>query len=370
LAKLEFQESIMKAVVFKGAGQALALEERKKPVAGAGELVLRVTACGICGSDLHAAKTGFVPEGLVMGHEFCGQVEEVGAGVEGWEPGDRALGIPGWACGECENCQQGKIDQCLDLKPVGLESPLDGAYAEYVRVQAAFAVQIPEHLEDEVAVLYEPLSTALGAFRRGNVEVGDNILIIGGGAIGLSLAILARNFGVNLVGLSEMQPERIKRAGECGANVVINGAEEKDPVAAFRQMTGKEPSVIFECVGLPGMFQRVIDMAPPRSTVVAVGTCMEEESFTVIEAAQKYLTVQFHFGYEQSDIEYVVGAMALGNFDPSPLLSSKTTLEELPATFARLMEPNAECKVVVCPSTRTPSSSTPQRCAASIFRRR
>lgn len=131
----------------------------------------------------------------------------------------------------------------------------------------------------------------------------------------------------------------------------INGAEEKDPVAAFQQMTGKEPSVILECVGLPGMFQRVIDMAPPRSTLVAVGTCMEEESFTVLKAAQKYLTVQFHFGYEQCDIEYIVGAMAMamGNIDPSPLLSSKTTLEELPTTFARLMEPNAECKVVVCP---------------------
>jgi (R,R)-butanediol dehydrogenase/meso-butanediol dehydrogenase/diacetyl reductase len=339
----------MKAVVFKGVGQSLALEERNTPVAGSGELVLRVKACGICGSDLHAAQSGFVPEELVMGHEFCGQVEEVGAGVEGWEVGERALGIPGWYCGECENCQQGRIDQCLDLKAIGLDSPFDGAYAEYVRVQAAFAVKIPEHMDDEVAVLYEPLSTALGAFRRGNVEVGENILIIGGGAIGLSLAILARNFGVNFVGLSEMQPERIKRAGECGANIVINGAEEKDPVAAFRQMTGKEPSVIFECVGLPGMFQRVIDMAPSRSTVVAVGTCMEEESFTVIKAAQKYLSVQFHFGYEQSDVEYVIGAMAMGSIDPSPMLSSRTTLEELPATFARLMEPNSECKVVVCP---------------------
>jgi threonine dehydrogenase-like Zn-dependent dehydrogenase len=349
LAKLEFQVNIMKAVVFKGVGQSLALEERNKPVAGSGELVLRVKACGICGSDLHGAQSGYVPEELVMGHEFCGEVEEVGADVEGWEVGDRALGIPGWYCGECENCQQGKIDQCLDLKAIGLDSPFDGAYAEYVRVQAAFAVKIPEHMDDEVAVLYEPLSTALGAFRRGNVEVGDNILIIGGGAIGLSLALLARNFGVNFVGLSEMQPERIKRAGECGANVVINGAEEKDPVAAFKQMTGKEPSVIFECVGLPGMFKRVIDMAPPRSRVVAVGTCMKEESFTVIEAAVKYLTVQFHFGYEQSDVEYVVGAMAMGSIDPSPMLSSRTSLEELPATFARLMEPNAECKVVVCP---------------------
>ncbi len=339
----------MKAVIYNGAGKPLSLEQRDKPVAGPGELVLRVKACGICGSDLHAAQTGFTVEGLVMGHEFSGEVAEIGAGVEGWQLGDRALAIPGWACGECDCCLQGDLLQCLNLKSIGLHNPHDGAYAEYVLVQAPFVIPVPEGMDDEKVVLYEPLATALGAFRRGNVAVGESILIIGGGPIGLSLALAARNFGVNFVGLSEMRPERLKRAGECGANVVIDASEHQDPVVAFEQMTGKKPAVIFECVGLPGMFKRVIEMAPPRARIVAVGTCMEEEGFTVLQAAQKKLTCSFHLAYEQTDIEYALEAMAMGNIDPSPLLSNRISLEELPSMFARLMEPNSECKVVVCP---------------------
>lgn len=340
----------MKAVVFNGPNKALTVEERQKPVAAAGELVLKVLACGICGSDLHGVKTGFYPTGIVMGHEFCGLVDQIGEGVEDWQIGDKALALPAWHCETCQYCLEGKIELCKDLKSIGIDMPHDGAFAEYIRVKAALSIKVPETLQqDTLTVLYEPLSTGLGSFRHGNVGIDDHVLIIGGGAIGLSVALWARKFGVNLIGLSEMQPERLQRASACGANVVIDASQEQDPVAAFIKMTGKEPTVIFECVGLPGMFKRIVDMAPLNTRVIVTGTCMEEESFTVVDAALKRLECVFHFGYGQADVEHTLTCMAVGSIDPSPLLTNKTTLDELPETFADLMKPNAECKVVVCP---------------------
>jgi 2-desacetyl-2-hydroxyethyl bacteriochlorophyllide A dehydrogenase len=342
---------MMKAVVFAGAGQPMVLEDRDKPVADSGELILKVKACGICGSDLHgviAADASPYRDGVIMGHEFCGEVAEIGAGVNGWSLGERVLGVPAWFCEQCDSCQQGKPFQCQNLQGIGID--VDGAYAEYVRIKAATAVKIPDHLSDEMAVLYEPLSVALQAFRRGNIAEADNVLILGGGPIGLSLAMLARHFGAKFVGLSELHPERLKRAGACGVDVVIDASQSKDPVATFVEQTGVAPSVIFECVGLPGMFQRVIDMAPLRSRVVMTGTCLESESFTVVQAAQKYLDVQFTYAYDEDDIATVLDIMASGSIDPSPMLSNRTSLDDLPQTIERMLSPNAECKVVVCPS--------------------
>ena len=341
---------MMKAVVFAGTGESLLVEDREKPTAGRGELVLRVKACGICGSDLHAVSAvnaNTYRDGVVMGHEFCGEVAEIGAGVEGWSLGDRALGVPVWFCDKCDSCRQGKPFQCQNLQTMGID--LDGAYAEYVRIKAAAAISIPDHLSDEMAVLYEPLSVALQAFRRGNIGEADNVLIIGGGPIGLSLAMLAKHFGVKFVGLSEMQPERLNLAGQCGANVIIDASQTSDPVATFAEQTGVQPAVIFECVGLPGMFQRVINMAPLRSRVVMAGTCMESENFTVVQAALKHLDIQFTYGYDDADISYVFEKIVNGSIDPSPMLSSRSSLDELPAIFERMLSPNAECKVVVFP---------------------
>jgi threonine dehydrogenase-like Zn-dependent dehydrogenase len=144
--------------------------------------------------------------------------------------------------------------------------------------------------------------------------------------------------------------ERVLGGGPIGANVVIDASQTKDPAATFVEQTGVEPSVIFECVGLPGMFQRVIDMAPLRSRVVMVGTCLESESFTVVQAALKHLDVQFTYAYDAADIASVLEIIASGSIDPSPMLSNRTSLDDLPQTIERMLSPNDECKVVVFPS--------------------
>ena len=341
----------MKALTYRGAGIAPSLVDRPIPVAAGNELVLRVKACGICGSDLHAIKAAdaeVYQRNVVMGHEFCGEVADIGPGVEGWAVGDRVLGVPVWYCETCESCRSGKPFECRNLKALGIE--VDGAYAEYVRIKAATAVRIPDHVSDEIAVLYEPLSVALQAYRRGDCSADDSVLIVGGGPIGLSLAMLARHYGCRHVGLSEMQSERLKRAGACGADVVIDARQDRDPVAAFSARTGAPPTVILECVGLPGMFQQLIDAAPPRCRLVMAGTCLQQESFTVVKAAVKYLDVRFTYGYDAGDISEVFGLIASGGIDPSPMLSGTTSLGDLPSVMERMLSPNDECKVVLLPN--------------------
>ena len=125
----------MKAVAFEGADKALAIHDIPMPEPGPGQLLLKVAACGICGSDLHAYQAALSPEGNVFGHEFSGEVAAVGEGVTDWQVGDRAVSLGAMFCGLCENCQQGLYEQCENLELIGFSR--HGAYAEYVITQAA-----------------------------------------------------------------------------------------------------------------------------------------------------------------------------------------------------------------------------------------
>jgi len=337
----------MKAAVYKGVGAPLVLEDQETPTAGFGEMVLRVKACGVCGSDIHAAETGFVAVGQVMGHEFCGEIVEIGEGVSGWQLGENVLGVPAWFCGGCDNCNAGDHLHCLNLKNFGFDHACQGAYAEYARIKAGCAIRVPKNLSNEHAVLYEPLSVALSSFNRAGISNSDRILIIGGGPIGLSIALVAKKFGVSYIGLSECQAERLQRAGSCGVTVPIDATEHADPVAAFKAATGQEPTVIFECVGLPGILKQIINFAPPNARIMVSGTGMKPEEITVVDAALKHLQLSFTFGYEAEEITWILEALAKGEIDPSPLLSTGVSLNELPAMFETLKQPNSECKVVM-----------------------
>jgi len=339
----------MKALVYQGRDKPLSLEKRSIPRASSGELVLRVKACGICGSDIHAANTGLVPTGTVMGHEFSGIVSEIGADVRGWQVGDRAISVPVLFCNRCENCENNNPFSCLNLKYIGVHDGADGAYADYVRVQAGNTLKIDEHISLENAALWEPLAVAYRAFKRARINHGDSILIVGGGAIGQSIALVAKSFGINYIGLSEMQPERLERGSRCGANVLIDAAREQDPVAVFTARTHKVPKAIFECVGLPGMFQRVIDMAPKNTHLVFVGVCMEPEEISVLSATAKELTCSFSLAYEQEEVDYILEALAIGTIDPTPLITKKIGFQEFSDTFEYMKQPNADCKVLFMP---------------------
>ena len=345
----------VQAAVFTGDSNPLEVKHIEVAEPSADELLLKVGACGICGSDLHAVQSGFVPPGTVMGHEFAGEIVAVGTGVaQQWSVGDRVIAAPILTCNECPACLGGNLMACESPVIVGLDGAAAGAYAEVVRVQAKTVIRIPRrHDESKIswcdAAIYEPLSVGLSAYRVGAVAVGESVLILGGGPIGISLIKWARFFGVTNVAVSEPEPVRRQRAGDSGATMMIDPGKCDNPVEEFKRQTGTVPSVIFECVGRPGILQNMIDMAAPGTRLIAVGTGMQPEEVTVITAALKKLSLTFAFGWELDDARYVLDRIAAEDINTTGLVSAEVSLTELPAMFDKLLQPNTHCKVMVTP---------------------
>jgi (R,R)-butanediol dehydrogenase/meso-butanediol dehydrogenase/diacetyl reductase len=290
-----------------------------------------------------------------MGHEFAGEVVAVGEdATDQWKVGDRVIAAPLITCGECPACLSGDLISCSNPILLGLDEKVTGAFAELVRVQASCVIRIPERKDkSEVswqdAAIYEPLSVGFSAYRCGAVAIGEDVLVLGGGPIGIALIKWARYFGVTNIAVSEPEPVRRKRAGGAGANIVIDPNECDNPVEEFQRQTGTVPKVIFECVGRPGILQNMIDMAAPGSRLVAVGTGMAPEEVTVLTAALKKLSLTFAFGWELDDARFVLDRIAAGDIDTSGLVSATVSLSELPAIFSELLKPNTHCKVMVTP---------------------
>ena len=337
----------MKAVTFEGADKTLALRDIPIPEAGPGQLLLKVAACGICGSDLHAYQASLAPEGNVFGHEFAGEVVAIGEGVEGdWQVGDRAIALGAMVCGECASCRVGLLDQCENIELIGFSR--NGAYAEYVVTQAAASTRVPKGIENTQAALVEPLAVGLAAFRDCQLPMGGNVLVIGAGIIGITVIKWARFFGAEHVAISDLDSDRLERAQLAGATNAINASENPDPVQAFKEATGAVPDVIVECVGRP-MLQHLVDVAPQGTHIVAVGACMEPETLSSVAAAQKKIRMTFSFGYTLEDFEFILRMISAGRMKTDELITRSVTLEEVPEAFAGLMQPNEHCKIMIEP---------------------
>lgn len=339
----------MKAAVFSGIGERLQIQEVAMPEAGPGMLVFRVKACGICASDLHAAETPeMLAPGVVPGHEYSGEVVAVGEGVTGWRPGDRLIALPGRPCGECEACLAGHYAECSQFVLQGFDLQMQGAYAQYSTCMAGMAIRLPDEVSDIEAATVEPLAVGLNAWRVAQASTGASVLVVGAGIIGLSVVKWARFFGAADVGVSEMVPARRQRALQAGADLVIDAGSAPDPVAEYQRVTGRQPSVIFECVGRP-LIRSLIEVAPAGAQLVLVGTGMQEERFTVLSAAMKRLRMTFTLGYEPEDFGFILRMLRAGRISTDPLVTATVSLEEVPETFEMLGRPNDHCKVLITP---------------------
>jgi threonine dehydrogenase-like Zn-dependent dehydrogenase len=339
----------MRAAQFIEVGQPLRVAEVQKPTAAAGGLVFKVRACGICASDLHAVEVpGFLQHGNVLGHEYVGEVVEVGAGVEGWSVGDRLVALPAKPCGRCVACQAGGAAQCSQVIMQGFDLQMPGAYAEYSTCMAALATKLPRDLSDNEAAVIEPMAVGLGAWKAANVASGASVLIIGAGIIGLAIAKWARFFGAGDIGISELVPARIERARQLGIEVVIDAGAFPNPVSAYATLTGRQPSVIFECVGRP-MIAQLIKLAPPNAHLVLTGTGMQPENFTVVSAALKRLRMTFPLAYEPADFPFVERMLAARRISVEGLVTATVNLDEAAVMFQTLGKPNDHCKVLITP---------------------
>jgi (R,R)-butanediol dehydrogenase/meso-butanediol dehydrogenase/diacetyl reductase len=338
----------MKSVVFSEVGQPLEYQETPKPSAGPGELAIKVAACGICGSDLHATMVpGLLSRGQILGHEYAGEVIEVGEGLEEkFKVGDRVTGLPFKFCGQCPSCRKAAFKDCTEPVLQAFDPRYQGAFAEYTTTFGPLSFKLPDNVSMMDAAMIEPLTVGLGAWRLGEVPMAGSILILGAGPIGIALAKWARFFGARDVVVSEPVAARRDRAVAAGATLVLDPMVHENPAATMEEKTGRAPSVIFECVGKP-IFQQIAAMCPKGAHIVMCGTCMEPDSFVTANTAFKSPRVSFQLGYEVEEFLFTMEMLAQERITTAPLQTTTIGLGELPDTFEALKKPNDHCKVVV-----------------------
>ena len=329
----------------------LELADVAQPAPQPGEILVRVAACGICGSDVHGydGSSGRRIPPLVMGHEAAGIVAEVGAGVTGFHEGDRVTFDSTVYCGECRNCRRGEINLCDRREVLGVscgDYRRSGAFAEYVTVPARIIHRLPENLPFEQAALLEAVAVALHAVSLVPITAEDSALVVGAGTIGLLLQQALRAAGCARVFVSDIDPTRLARSQKLGATATLSG---NIPEQIADLTNGAGVDVAIEAVGNNEAVNTAIDSVRKGGKVVLVGNI----SPTVTIALQKVVSRQLRLqGSCASAGEYpkAIELLSSGAINVKPLISAVAPLAEGPQWFERLYarEPNL-MKVVLTP---------------------
>ena len=263
--------ALMPAAVYVGDGQ-MSVQELPVPVAGAGDVLVEVAQCGICGSDMHLVLERYARPGTVLGHEWAGTVISLGPGVSGWEPGDRVVSNPTPGCGKCRPCRRGRPSVCLEREPPDYLS-FGGAFCRYMVVRAERLLRIPDALSTRAAALTEPTAIAIHTVNLARVDTDDRVLITGAGPVGLlTLSVLLAR-GVTDVTVSEPSASRRERAKAIGAAAVL--APDELGGAPLGRPVEHPYAVAFECSGHAGAAEAALDQLDFAGTLVFVGTGRE-----------------------------------------------------------------------------------------------
>jgi L-iditol 2-dehydrogenase len=322
----------------------LEVVEMPRPEPGECELLIRIHACGICGSDVHGydGSTGRRLPPIVMGHEAAGVVESVGSGVTGFAAGDRVTFDSTVYCGKCFYCKRGEVNLCDDREVVGVSTPLFkrmGAFAEYVTVPARIAYKLPEGMPYAHAALIEAVSVAVHGVGLTPIALGDTVLIVGAGMIGLLTLQAARLAGAGRVVVMDVDETRLELARRLGATATLNTAGEdsaRASVAEIVAMTqGRGADAALECVGATAPVKLALDSVRKGATVTLVGNVAP----TIELGLQSVVTRQIRLqGSCASAGEYpaCIAMMARGAIQVEPLVSAVAPLMDGAAWFERL----------------------------------
>lgn len=333
----------MKAAVLYRSDRPLVLEERPDPAPGPTEVVIRVQRCGICGSDLHANQGPVreMPGGMVMGHEFAGEIVETGAEVTGLRKGQLIAVYPSTGCGTCPACRTGNVNLC----PQGAH--IMGGYAEYASIPASVAVPLDEGLSAAHGALIEPLTVGLYGVRLAQIGPGDSVLVLGAGSVALAAVYWARRLGAGRIVVLSRSDRRAAMALAMGADAFLRYGDDECAEAA--EVLAGAPDIVLECVGTPGMLGKAIDHCRPFGKVLSLGFCTLPDPIVPAVAGFKSATLQFPTGHTPADFRHVARTMRSGHVDPAMMITAVIPLADVPARFAAMLEVNADTKVQIAP---------------------
>ncbi len=268
----------MRAAVIEQPG-VVCVTDLPEPHAGPGEVVVKVAACGVCGTDVHLFCGGFRGEyPLVPGHEFCGTVAEVGDEVHHVAPGDRVVVDPNIVCGVCAYCRRGLVHLCQNLGAVGVTRP--GGFAEYCLVPASQLHRWPDHLHPFHAALVEPLACCLHGLDRAEVQAGETVVVLGAGPIGLMMAQLVRLAGAARVVVSEPSAAKRERASQLGAHATFDPLACDLP-AEVMALTEIGADVVIECAGRPETVAQALTLVRRGGRVLLFGVNPKDASVAI-----------------------------------------------------------------------------------------
>ena len=337
----------MKASRFLG-NKTFAVTDLPTPYAGPGELVLRNQVCGVCGTDVHIYHgepgSADVNPPVVLGHEYSGEVVEVGEGVTGFAVGDHVTVDPNIYCGHCAYCQNGKKQLCPSMEAIGVTR--DGGFAQYSRIPASQAFKLEPTVPWEAAAMAEPLACCLHGIDLAGIQVGDKVCVVGGGAIGLLMVQLAKLSGASQIVLSEPNEKRRQVGLQLGANAAIDPTRP-DAQEAFAQVLGGGANVVIECVGNVPAVKSAFQFAGKGATVLLFSVPKVDATFDLplFEVYKKELTIKGSFVNPDTHAR-AVALINSGKVDFGPIITHRFTLDQLPEAIAMQMS-DASIKVVV-----------------------
>jgi 2-desacetyl-2-hydroxyethyl bacteriochlorophyllide A dehydrogenase len=324
----------MKAAYYEG-NQKISVGPCKVEPPMAGEVRLKVAYCGVCGTDLHIFhgkmdKRVKIPQ--VIGHEMSGEVAEVGPGVKGFSTGDRVVVRPLWPCGTCAACKSGYAHVCYKLKFLGIDTP--GAFQGSWTVPAHTLHRIPAGVSMELAALVEPLAVACHDNRVAHLIRGETAVVIGGGPIGMVIALVAREAGARVL-VSEINPHRLALARDMGLEV-LDGRSEDLPAKVEAWTAGAGADVVFEVSGSPAGAEMMTKLPRAGGRIVPVAIFSEPPKVDLFRFFWRELKLFGARVYQEEDFEKALSLTASGKLPLEKLISARCGLDQLGQAFAQM----------------------------------
>jgi threonine dehydrogenase-like Zn-dependent dehydrogenase len=337
----------------------LRVDDLPDPSPGPGQVVTKVLACGICGSDLHLLKHGeetrliseelnadrapdamaitpFEPScDVVMGHEFCCEVVDLGPGCDNLKVGDVVVSMP---VAFDEN----------GLHGIGFSNVYNGGYAELMVLNELTGIKVPSGLPADMAALTEPLAVGIHAVAKSRITGGEAAIVLGLGPVGLACIAELKMRGIGPIVAADFSPKRRQLAEQMGADVVVD-PRETPAIEAWRKVDGMRPLVIFEAVGVPGMIEQAMRMAPKDARILVVGVCMQEDRIHPLLGIGRELSIQFALGYQPDEFAGALHAIADAKVNLEPWLTGRVDVDGVPGAFDALADPETHAKILVVP---------------------
>jgi L-iditol 2-dehydrogenase len=341
----------MRAVVKESSGQGqLALKEWPEPSPDRDGVKIKIAAAGICGTDIHILD-GEWPcnPPVVLGHEFCGTVTEVGGSVSSFLPGDRVVASnPARTCGGCYHCRAGNPFMCSKRVSVGYM--IDGAFGEYVCITEQRCHKLPENVSFRQAALGEPLTAAVhGVLERTTVRAGDLVVISGPGCVGIFAMVIAKLQGARTIVLGVTKDDRrLALAKELGADLVIDATKENVSEAVSEYSSGSGADLVFECAGAPASLETCLSVVRKEGTLLQLGIYSRAFQADFNKIVMKELTVIGSFGYVWTSWRRSLQLLADGKIRADQMISHELPLKDFDEAF-RLTRDGTATKVVFNP---------------------